>query len=90
MVSVYDMFMCGGWLLLKWVEDVVLFVVIFFVMVIFMLLIGLCIKMILFGFVFFLQDCYGLDGCRIKVFKFWLMYVIENGGEVVQVKCYDK
>jgi len=89
-VSVYDTPMRGGWSLLKRVEDVVLSAVILSVMAIPMLLIGLCIKMTSPGPVFFLQDRYGLDGRRIKVFKFRSMHVTENGGEVVQAKRHDK
>ena len=50
----------------------------------FLLIIATAIKLTSRGPVFFKQDRYGLDGRRIKVYKFRSMSVQENGDKVVQ------
>lgn len=54
-----------------------------------MLTIAIAIKLTSRGPVFFKQDRYGLDGKRIKVYKFRSMSVQENGDQVVQAKKGD-
>lgn len=88
-VSVYDTPMRGGWSLLKRMEDLVLSVIILTVIAIPMLLIAIGVKLSSRGPVIFAQDRYGLDGRKIKVYKFRSMRVTENGAKVVQASKND-
>jgi len=83
-VSVYDTPMRGGWSLLKRLEDLVLSLIILTVIAIPMMLIAIGVKLSSRGPVIFAQDRYGLDGRKIKVWKFRTMRVTENADKVVQ------
>ena len=88
-VSVYDTPMRGGWSLLKRMEDLVLSLIILTVIAIPMLIIAIGVKLSSRGPVIFAQDRYGLDGRKIKVYKFRSMRVTENGSKVVQASKND-
>lgn len=88
-VSVYDTPMRGGWSLLKRLEDLLLSSIILTVIAIPMLLIAIGVKLSSRGPVIFAQDRYGLDGRKIKVWKFRTMRVTENGNKVVQASKND-
>lgn len=88
-ISVYDTPIRGGWSLLKRLEDLVLSSVILTVIAIPMLLIAIGVKLSSKGPVIFAQDRYGLDGRKIKVWKFRTMRVTENDTKVVQASKND-
>jgi len=88
-ISVYDTPIRGGWSLLKRLEDLVLSTIILAVISIPMLFIALGVKLSSKGPVIFAQDRYGLDGRKIKVWKFRTMRVTENGTKVVQASKND-
>lgn len=88
-VSVYDTPIRGGWSLLKRMEDLVLSIIILSVISIPMLFIAIGVKLSSRGPVIFAQDRYGLDGRKIKVWKFRSMRVTENGDKVVQASKND-
>lgn len=88
-VSVYDTPMRGGWSLLKRMEDLVLSSIILTVIAVPMMLIAIGVKLSSRGPVIFAQDRYGLDGRKIKVYKFRSMRVTENGAKVVQASKND-
>ncbi len=83
-LSIYDTPLngLGNWL--KRAEDLVLASLILMLVSIPMLLIALGIKLTSPGPVFFKQDRYGLDGKKIKVWKFRSMRTMDNGAEVKQ------
>lgn len=88
-VSVYDTPIRGGWSLLKRMEDLVLSLIILTVIAIPMLIIAIGVKLSSRGPVIFAQDRYGLDGRKIKVYKFRSMRVTENGDKVTQASKND-
>ena len=88
-VSVYDTPMRGGWSLLKRLEDLILTSIILSVIALPMLMIAIGVKLSSRGPVIFAQDRYGLDGRKIKVWKFRTMKVTENGDKVVQASRND-
>jgi len=88
-ISVYDNPMRGESAFLKRMEDVLLSTVILCIIAIPMLLIALCIKLTSKGPVIFKQDRYGLDGRKIKIWKFRSMTVAENGEKVTQATKND-
>ncbi|MBA52907.1 MAG: undecaprenyl-phosphate glucose phosphotransferase [Pseudomonadales bacterium] len=88
-VSVYDTPMRGGWSLLKRMEDLILSLIILTVIAIPMLMIAIGVKLSSRGPVIFAQDRYGLDGRKIKVYKFRSMRVTENGESVKQASKND-
>ncbi|MBL4763834.1 MAG: undecaprenyl-phosphate glucose phosphotransferase [Colwellia sp.] len=83
-VSVYENPMQGASTILKRIEDLVLSTIILLLIAIPMLFIALAIKYTSRGPVLFKQDRYGLDGKKIKVWKFRSMTVADNGSKVVQ------
>lgn len=83
-LSIYDTPMNGVGNWLKRAEDLVLASLILLLVSIPMSLIALGIKLTSPGPVLFKQDRYGLDGKKIKVWKFRSMRVMDNGAEVKQ------
>ena len=83
-ISVYDNPMRGTSAALKRMEDIVLSLGILTIIAIPMLVIAAMIKFTSRGPVLFKQDRYGLDGKKIKVWKFRSMTVTENADKVVQ------
>jgi len=83
-LSIYDTPLngLGNWL--KRAEDLVLASLILMLVSIPMLVIAMGIKLTSPGPVFFKQDRYGLDGKKIKVWKFRSMRTMDNGAEVKQ------
>ena len=88
-ISVYENPMVGGRAALKRVVDVLLSLTILTIIAIPMLLIAIIIKLTSPGAVLFKQDRYGLDGKKIKVWKFRSMTVTDNGNKVVQATKND-
>lgn len=88
-VSVFDSPMKGAMNFLKRVEDIALASSILFVIAIPMMLIALAIKLTSKGPVIFKQNRYGMDGKRIKVWKFRSMTVTEDGDAVKQATKND-
>ena len=83
-ISVYDSPMRGGYSIMKRMEDVFLSLSILAVIAIPMLCIALGVKLTSRGPVLFKQDRYGMDGKKIKVWKFRSMRVMDNGEVVKQ------
>ena len=83
-ISVYDSPMRGGYSIMKRMEDVFLSLTILGIISIPMLCIALGIKLTSRGPVLFKQDRYGMDGKKIKVWKFRSMRVMDNGEVVKQ------
>ncbi len=88
-LSVYDTPFNGFTAWLKRLEDIVLASVILTLISPLMLVIALGVKFSSPGPIFFKQDRYGLDGRRIKVWKFRSMRTQENGAKVVQATRND-
>jgi putative colanic acid biosynthesis UDP-glucose lipid carrier transferase len=88
-ISVYDSPMRGESAILKRLEDIILSTLILSVIAIPMMLIALCVKLTSKGPVLFKQDRYGLDGRKIKIWKFRSMNVTENGETVIQATKND-
>ncbi|TAA47760.1 undecaprenyl-phosphate glucose phosphotransferase [Corallincola spongiicola] len=83
-LSVFDSPLNGFSSWLKRVEDLVLGSLILTLIAIPMMFIALGIKFTSKGPVFFKQDRYGIDGSKIRVWKFRSMRVMDNGGDVKQ------
>mgnify|MGYP003669241880 FL=1 len=83
-ISVYENPMQGAATILKRIEDLVLASAILCLIAIPMLFIAIGIKYTSRGPVLFKQHRYGLDGKKIKVWKFRSMTVADNGDNVVQ------
>jgi putative colanic acid biosynthesis UDP-glucose lipid carrier transferase len=83
-ISVYDNPMQGASAALKRIEDIFLSLSILMVIALPMVVITAIIKCTSRGPVLFKQDRYGLDGKKIKVWKFRSMTVAENADKVVQ------
>ena len=83
-ISVYDSPMRGGYSIMKRMEDVFLSLSILAVIAIPMLCIALGVKLTSRGPVLFKQDRYGMDGKKIKVWKFRSIRVMDNGEVVKQ------
>lgn len=88
-ISVYDTPMRGGASMMKRIEDVILAGCILSVIAVPMMLIAMAIKLTSKGPVIFKQDRYGMDGKRIKIWKFRSMTVTENSNVVTQAKKGD-
>nr|WP_316250564.1 undecaprenyl-phosphate glucose phosphotransferase [Catenovulum sp. 2E275] len=88
-VSVYDTPMHGGASMIKRIEDVILSSIILSIIAIPMMFIALGVKLSSRGPVIFKQDRYGMDGKRIKIWKFRTMTVTENSDVVTQAKKGD-
>jgi putative colanic acid biosynthesis UDP-glucose lipid carrier transferase len=88
-ISVYDNPMKGSHALIKRLEDIILASVILMIIAIPLLVIALAVKFTSKGPIIFKQDRYGLDGRKIKVWKFRSMTVTENSDVVTQAKKGD-
>ena len=83
-ISVYDNPMRGGNAALKRFEDIILSLGILSIIAIPLLFIAIAVKVTSKGPVIFKQNRYGLDGKKIKVWKFRSMTVTENSDVVTQ------
>ncbi|MAF64012.1 MAG: undecaprenyl-phosphate glucose phosphotransferase [Blastomonas sp.] len=88
-VSVFDSPMKGAMNFLKRVEDILLASVILAIISVPMLIIAAAVKLTSKGPVIFKQNRYGMDGKKIKVWKFRSMTVTENGDAVTQATKND-
>lgn len=88
-VSVFDSPMKGAMNFLKRFEDIVLSCVILSVIAVPMLVIAIVVKLTSRGPVIFKQNRYGMDGKKIKVWKFRSMTVTEDGETVTQASKND-
>lgn len=88
-ISVYDSPMKGGSSLLKRAEDIVLASLILCIIAIPMLIIATAIKLTTQGPAIFKQDRYGMDGKKIKIWKFRTMTTQDNGDVVKQATKND-
>ncbi len=88
-VSVYDNPMQGAAAALKRVEDIFLSLTILTLIAVPLIVIATIIKCTSRGPILFKQDRYGLDGKKIKVWKFRSMTVADNGDKVVQATKND-
>ncbi len=88
-ISVYDSPMRGGYSIMKRMEDLFLAFSILTVIALPMLIIAAIIKITSPGPVLFKQDRYGMDGKKIKVWKFRSMRVMDNGEVVKQATKND-
>jgi putative colanic acid biosynthesis UDP-glucose lipid carrier transferase len=88
-ISVYDNPMKGGLAVVKRLEDLILASLIMTLITIPMLIIALSIKMTSKGPVIFKQDRYGLNGRKIRMWKFRSMTVTENDELVTQARKGD-
>lgn len=88
-VSVYDTPMKGAATAVKRLEDILLSLMILTLIAIPMVLIAIGVKLSSPGPVIFKQFRYGMDGKKIKVWKFRSMTVTENSNKVVQARKGD-
>ncbi len=88
-VSIYETPFLGVHGLAKRLEDIVLASLILPIIALPMLLIAIGIKLTSPGPVIFKQQRYGLDGRRIRIWKFRTMSCCEDGGTIVQAKQQD-
>jgi putative colanic acid biosynthesis UDP-glucose lipid carrier transferase len=88
-ISVYDNPMKGGLAVVKRLEDLILACGIMTLITIPMLVITVWIKFTSKGPVIFKQDRYGLNGRKIRMWKFRSMTVTENDAVVTQAKKGD-
>lgn len=89
-VSVFDSPFRGFTsVMVKRLQDIFLASVIITLISPLLLAVGLGVKLSSSGPVIFKQDRYGLDGKRIRVWKFRSMKVMENGGKVTQATQND-
>lgn len=88
-ISVYDNPMSGGIAFIKRLEDIILSLVALVILAIPLCIIALAIKLTSRGPVIFKQDRYGLNGRKIKVWKFRSMKVMENSAVVTQASKND-
>jgi putative colanic acid biosysnthesis UDP-glucose lipid carrier transferase len=83
-ISVYDSPMKGGYSIMKRIEDVTLSSIILCIIAIPMVIIAAAIKLTSKGPVIFKQDRYGMDGKKIKIYKFRSMTTQDNGDDIKQ------
>jgi len=88
-ISIYDTPMVGGHKLVKRLQDIILGSAILLLISPVLLVIACAIKFTSKGDVLFKQDRYGIDGKKIKVWKFRSMTVADNANVVVQAKKND-
>ncbi|MFT6834118.1 MAG: putative colanic acid biosynthesis UDP-glucose lipid carrier transferase [Francisellaceae bacterium] len=88
-ISVYDNPMKGGLAVIKRLEDIILACGIMTLITIPMLVITVWIKSTSKGPVIFKQDRYGLNGRKIRMWKFRSMTVTENDAVITQAKKGD-
>ncbi|HAD32595.1 MAG TPA: undecaprenyl-phosphate glucose phosphotransferase [Methylophaga sp.] len=89
-ISIYETPFAGIDSAIKRIEDIVLSFLILCLIAIPMLLIAIGIKATSKGPVFFKQTRYGMDGEKIKVWKFRTMTVAEDGDKVIQAQKNDQ
>lgn len=83
-ISVYDNPMRGGNAALKRFEDIVFSIGILAIIAIPLVIIAIAVKATSKGPIIFKQNRYGLDGRKIKVYKFRSMTVTENSDVITQ------
>lgn len=88
-VSIFDTPFTGLDSLVKRLEDIILSTLILCLIAVPMLFIALGIKMTSKGPILFKQNRYGIDGGKIRVWKFRSMSVTEDGNKVEQAKKGD-
>lgn len=88
-VSIYETPFAGVDSVIKRIEDIVFSLIILTIIAIPMLFIAIGVKLSSKGPVFFKQTRYGMDGEKIKVWKFRSMTVTEDGNVVTQAKKHD-
>lgn len=88
-ISIYETPFAGLDSFVKRAEDVVLSFLILCLIAVPMLIIAIGIKATSKGPVFFKQTRYGMDGSKIKVWKFRTMNVVEDGQKVTQATRND-
>jgi putative colanic acid biosynthesis UDP-glucose lipid carrier transferase len=88
-ISVYDNPMKGGIAVVKRLEDLILASAIMTLITVPMLVIAVWIKCTSKGPIIFKQDRYGLNGRKIRMWKFRSMTVTENDAVVTQAKKGD-
>jgi len=88
-ISIYETPFAGLDSLLKRIEDIVLSIIILTLIAPIMLVIALIIKLTSPGPVLFRQTRYGVDGGKIKVWKFRSMTTQDNGDHIQQAKKGD-
>lgn len=88
-VSVFDSPMKGAMNFLKRVEDIILASIILTIIALPMLVIAAAVKLTSKGPIIFKQNRYGMDGKKIKVWKFRSMTVTEDGDKVTQASKND-
>lgn len=89
-LSVHDTPILGSTGVLKRIEDIVLFLLLFPILLVPLLIISIAVKLSSSGPVIFRQKRYGLDGRQFEVFKFRTMRTLENGDNIVQAKKNDE
>ncbi len=88
-ISIYDNPMRGGNAAIKRIEDIAFSLAILTLIALPLLFIAIAVKVTSKGPVIFKQNRYGLDGKKIKVYKFRSMTVTENSDVVTQAKKGD-
>jgi len=88
-ISVYCNPLTGTYALIKRIEDIVLSSIILTLITIPLIIIAIAVKSTSKGPIIFKQDRYGLNGKRIKVWKFRSMSVTENTDVVTQATKND-
>lgn len=88
-ISVFCNPMRGSYALIKRIEDIILSSIILTIIAIPLAIIAIAVKTTSKGPVIFKQDRYGLNGKRIKVWKFRSMSVTENSDVVTQATKND-
>lgn len=88
-ISIYETPFAGLDSLLKRIEDIVLSIIILILIAPIMLVIAVIIKLTSPGPVLFRQTRYGIDGDKIKVWKFRSMTTQDNGEHIQQAKKGD-
>ena len=88
-LSVFESPIIGAQEFIKRTEDVIVSFLILLLISPLLLFIAAAVKFTSTGPVIFKQDRYGLDGCRIKVWKFRSMTVTENSDVVTQATKND-
>lgn len=88
-ISIYETPFAGIDSMIKRMEDIVFSLLILCIIAIPMMLIAIGIKTTSKGPIFFKQTRYGMDGEKIRVWKFRTMTVTEDGEKVMQAKRND-
>ena len=88
-LSVHDTPFRGVTSILKRIEDIVLSTIIIIAILPVLVFVAIGVKLSSPGPIIFKQDRYGLDGCKIKVWKFRSMRSTDNGNVVKQATVND-